>query len=111
VGADTPFRIARDHPDDAHRPRTPSLAGRTVTDSWVYLLSGGENIADPSQALGKMTVEKDVILTDTLLSAFTSAEDVHEVNLAIKAAFTDNDHEDEDDADDEDADHDGAGVR
>ena len=49
-----------------------------------------------------MTVEKDVILTDTLLSDFTSAEDVHEVNLAIKAAFTDNDH---------DADDDGAGVR
>ncbi|RYE37387.1 MAG: hypothetical protein EOP24_49150, partial [Hyphomicrobiales bacterium] len=63
---------------------------RTVTDSWVYLLAGGEDIADPSDALGKMTVEKDVVLTDTLLSALASAQDVHEVNLAIKAAFADN---------------------
>ncbi|WP_172650814.1 hypothetical protein [Rhodococcus opacus] len=62
---------------------------RTVTDSWVYLLADGEDIADPSEALGKMSVEKDVVLTDTLLSAFTSAQDVHDVNLAIKAAFAD----------------------
>jgi len=86
------MRIAREH----HR-----WPVRTVTDSWVYLLSGGEDISDPSQALGKMTVEKDVILTDTLLSDFTSAEDVHEVNLAIKAAFTDNDDDDEHDANEE----------
>ncbi|WKN60497.1 hypothetical protein HJ581_0043080 [Rhodococcus opacus] len=82
------MRIAREH------NRWPV---RTVTDSWVYLLSGGEDIADPSEALGKMSVEKDVVLTDPLLSAFASAEDVHEVNLAIKAAFAD----DEDAADDE----------
>ncbi|MFD9669115.1 hypothetical protein ACFWAY_47455, partial [Rhodococcus sp. NPDC059968] len=62
---------------------------RTVTDSWVYLLAGGEDIADASEALGKMSVEKDTLLTDTLLSAFTSAQDVHDVNLAIKAAFAD----------------------
>ncbi|QTJ70432.1 hypothetical protein HYG77_33385 (plasmid) [Rhodococcus sp. ZPP] len=37
-------------------------------------------------------------LTDTLLNAVASAGDVHEVNLAIKAAFTDHD----DAADDED---------
>ncbi|WP_159928655.1 hypothetical protein [Rhodococcus sp. WAY2] len=54
-----------------------------------------------AEALGKMTVEKDVALTDTLLDALASAADVHEVNLAIKAAFADH----EDAADDE-----GAGV-
>jgi hypothetical protein len=48
-------------------------------------------------------VEKDVNLTDTLLSDFTSAADVHEVNLTIKAAFTDNDH-DADHDDEHDAD-------
>ncbi|WP_411756455.1 hypothetical protein [Rhodococcus sp. DK17] len=62
---------------------------RTVTDSWVYLLSDGEDIADPSEALGKMSVEKDTYLSDPLLSALASAQDVHEVNLAIRAAFAD----------------------
>nr|WP_271209334.1 hypothetical protein [Rhodococcus wratislaviensis]GLK33847.1 hypothetical protein GCM10017611_06900 [Rhodococcus wratislaviensis] len=85
------MRIAREH------DRWPV---RTVTDSWVYLLPEGKDIADPSEALGKMTVEKDVTLTDTLLASMASAADVHEVNLAIKAAFTD--HEDEDAADDDD---------
>ncbi|MGW5153820.1 hypothetical protein ACWERE_49875, partial [Rhodococcus koreensis] len=70
---------------------------RTVTDSWVYLLAGGEDIADPSAALGKMSVEKDTPLTDPLLSALASAEDVHEVNLAIRAAFADDENTDEDD--------------
>ena len=74
------MRIAREH------GRWPV---RTVTDSWVYLLAGGEDIADPSEALGKMSVEKDTLLTDTLLSDLASAQDVHEVNLAIKAAFAD----------------------
>ncbi|MHA4854814.1 hypothetical protein L1080_035670 [Rhodococcus sp. MSC1_016] len=77
------MRIAREH------QRWPV---RTVTDSWVYLLPEEEDIADESGALGKMTVEKDVALTDTLLASMASAADVHEVNLAIKAAFTD--HED-----------------
>jgi hypothetical protein len=62
---------------------------RTVTDSWVYLLADGEDIADPSEALGKMSVEKDTLLTEPLLSALASAQDVHEVNLAIRAAFAD----------------------
>ncbi|WP_370185195.1 hypothetical protein [Rhodococcus wratislaviensis] len=78
------MRIAREH------GRWPV---RTVTDSWVYFLADGEDIADASEALGKMSVEKDVVLADTLLSAFTSAQDVHDVNLAIKAAFA----EEEDD--------------
>ncbi|MBV6757453.1 hypothetical protein [Rhodococcus opacus] len=66
---------------------------RTVTDSWVYLLAEGEDIADPSEALGKMSVEKDTTFTDTLLSAFASAEDVHDVNLAIRAAFAEEEDE------------------
>jgi hypothetical protein len=72
------MRIAREH---GHWPV------RTITDSWVYLLSGGEDIADASEALGKMSVEKDTLPTGPLLSALASAQDVHEVNLAIKAAF------------------------
>ncbi|MDF3312918.1 hypothetical protein P3H15_49235 [Rhodococcus sp. T2V] len=62
---------------------------RTVTDSWVYLLADGEDLADESVALGKMAVEKDTPLTDPLLSALASAQDVHEVNLVIRAAFAD----------------------
>ncbi|MDF3313069.1 hypothetical protein P3H15_50065 [Rhodococcus sp. T2V] len=73
---------------------------RTVTDSWVYLLAGGEDLADESVALGKMAVEKDTPLTDPLQSALASAQDVHEVNLAIRAAF----------ADEEFADDEGEGV-
>jgi hypothetical protein len=75
------MRIAREH------GRWPV---RTVTDSWVYLLSGGEDIADPSEALGTMSVEKDTLLTGPLLSALAPAQDVHEVNLAIRAAFAEN---------------------
>ncbi|MHA4854411.1 hypothetical protein L1080_033490 [Rhodococcus sp. MSC1_016] len=89
------MRIAREH----HR-----WPVRTVTDSWVYLLPEGQDISDPSEALGKMTVEKDVALTDTLLASMASAADVHEVNLAIKAAFTDNQDAAADDDDE------GAGV-
>ncbi|MFE5700500.1 hypothetical protein [Rhodococcus koreensis] len=68
---------------------------RTVTDSWVYLLAEGEDIADPSAALGKMAVEKDTPLTDPLRSALASAQDVHEVNLAIRAAFADDEYTEE----------------
>jgi hypothetical protein len=84
------MRIAREH------GRWPV---RTVTDSWVYLLASGEDIADPSEALGKMSVEKDTLLTDALLSALTSAEDVHDVNLAIKAVFADNEDTEEEEGD------------
>ena len=61
---------------------------RTVTDSWVYLLADGEDVADDSDALGKMSVEKRTVLTEALIEAFTSADDTHEMNLAIKGAFT-----------------------
>ncbi|MGK2237512.1 MAG: hypothetical protein ACI9JD_000055 [Rhodococcus sp. (in: high G+C Gram-positive bacteria)] len=60
---------------------------RTVTDSWVYLLADGEDVADDSDALGKMSVEKRTVLTEALIEAFTSADDTHEMNLAIKGAF------------------------
>ena len=72
---------------------------RTLTDSWVYLLADGEDIADVSEALGKMSVEKDTLLTEALLSALTSAGDVHDVNLAIKAAFADNEDTEEEEGD------------
>nr|WP_271211993.1 hypothetical protein [Rhodococcus wratislaviensis]GLK38295.1 hypothetical protein GCM10017611_51610 [Rhodococcus wratislaviensis] len=78
------MRIAREH---GHWPV------RTITDSWVYLLPGGEDIADPSEALGKMSVEKDTLLTDTLLSDLASAEDMHDVKLTIKAAFAEEDED------------------
>ncbi|MDV7087308.1 hypothetical protein [Rhodococcus opacus] len=78
------MRIAREH------GRWPV---RTVTDSWVYLLPGGEDIADPSDALGKMSVEKDTLLTDTLVSDLASAEDMHDVKLTIKAAFAEEDED------------------
>lgn len=73
------MRIARD---------TGRWPVRTVTDSWVYLLPGGEDVADDSDALGKMSVEKRTVLTEALIEAFTSAGDTHEMNLAIKGAFT-----------------------
>ncbi|MDJ0420034.1 hypothetical protein [Rhodococcus opacus] len=78
------MRIAREH------NRWPV---RTVTDSWVYLLPDGEDIADPSDALGKMSVEKDTLLTDTLLSDLASAQDVHDVKPTIKAAFAEDDED------------------
>ncbi|WP_422631238.1 hypothetical protein [Rhodococcus opacus] len=78
------MRIAREH---GHWPV------RTITDSWVYLLADGEDIADPSDALGKMSVEKDTLLTDTLLSDLASAEDMHDVKLTIKAAFAEDDED------------------
>ena len=61
---------------------------RTVTDSWVYMLADGEDVADDSEALGKMSVEKRTVLTEALIEAFTSTCDTHEMNLAIKDAFT-----------------------
>lgn len=68
---------------------------RTMTDSWVYLLGDGENISDDSDALGKMTLEKHVELTDEMILSFASAETTHDVRLAIAAAYnTDTDEED-----------------
>ncbi|MCK8675308.1 MULTISPECIES: hypothetical protein [unclassified Rhodococcus (in: high G+C Gram-positive bacteria)] len=67
---------------------------RTMTDSWVYLLGEGQDIADDSAALGKMTLEKQVELTDEMILAFAAAETTHEVRLAIAAAYgTDTDEE------------------
>ncbi|TSD40305.1 hypothetical protein FFI94_031610 [Rhodococcus sp. KBS0724] len=64
---------------------------RTVTDSWVYPLPDGVDLADESDALGKMTLEKHAALTEDLATALTDARDTHEINLAIKAVFTDGD--------------------
>ena len=61
---------------------------RTVTDSWVYMLGDGEDIADDSDALGKMSVEKRTTLSEVMIDAFTHADDTHEMNLVIKDAFT-----------------------
>ena len=69
---------------------------RTMTDSWVYLLSDGENIADDSDALGKMTLEKHVELTTEGILSFLLAETPHEIRLAIAAAYdTDTDTDEE----------------
>ncbi|MCB8913950.1 hypothetical protein [Rhodococcus rhodochrous] len=59
---------------------------RTMTDSWVYLVGEGQTLADDSDALGKMVLEKHVELTDEMLLAFAEAETTHEVRLAIAAA-------------------------
>lgn len=67
---------------------------RTVTDSWVYppLPPPGIDIADESDALGKMTLEKSAPpLTENITVMLTDARDTHEINLALKAAFTDED--------------------
>jgi len=64
---------------------------RTVTDSWVYPLPPGIDIADDSDALGKMTLEKRAPLTEDITVMLTDARDTHEINLALKAAFTDED--------------------
>ncbi|TCN53567.1 hypothetical protein EV641_106213 [Rhodococcus sp. SMB37] len=60
---------------------------RTMTDSWVYLLGDGQHIADDSDALGKMTVEKHTRLTDEMLLSFAAAETTHEIRLAIASAY------------------------
>jgi hypothetical protein len=66
---------------------------RTMTDSWVYLVGEGQDLADDSDALGKMTLEKKVELTDEMLLAFASAETTHDVRLAIAAAYGSPDEE------------------
>ncbi|MDZ7910865.1 MAG: hypothetical protein U5O16_03375 [Rhodococcus sp. (in: high G+C Gram-positive bacteria)] len=76
------MRIARD---------TGRWPLRTVTDSWVYPLPPGADIADDSDALGKMTLEKRAPLTEDITLMLTDARDTHEINLALKAAFTDED--------------------
>ncbi|MGB7234866.1 MAG: hypothetical protein WBD41_02695 [Rhodococcus sp. (in: high G+C Gram-positive bacteria)] len=60
---------------------------RTMTDSWVYLVGEGQNIADAGAQLGKMTLEKQVPLADETILAFAAAETTHEVRLAIAAAY------------------------
>ncbi|MEE2061576.1 hypothetical protein [Rhodococcus artemisiae] len=67
---------------------------RTMTDSWVYLVGEGQHIADDSDALGKMTLEKQVELTDEMILSFAAAETTHEVRLAIAAAYGSQDEED-----------------
>lgn len=60
---------------------------RTMTDSWVYLVGEGQNIADEGTQLGKMTLEKQVPLSDETILAFAAAETTHDVRLAIAAAY------------------------
>lgn len=73
------MRIARD---------TGRWPVRTVTDSWVYALPDGVGIADDSDALGKMTLEKCAPLTGDVTTMLTDARDTHEINLALKAAYS-----------------------
>ncbi|USI93066.1 hypothetical protein [Rhodococcus pyridinivorans] len=67
---------------------------RTMTDSWVYLVGEGQDIADDSDALGKMTLEKHVELTDEMILSFAAAETTHGVRLTIAAAYGSQDEED-----------------
>ncbi|QSE72347.1 hypothetical protein [Rhodococcus sp. PSBB049] len=60
---------------------------RTMTDSWVYLLGEADDVADDSSALGKMVVEKQAWLSKDLLAMFATAQDTHEVKLAVDAAY------------------------
>lgn len=60
---------------------------RTITDSWVYLLGDGQDIADDSPALGKMVVEKQAPLTDETILALAEAESTHDLRVALDAAF------------------------
>ncbi|WP_342661382.1 hypothetical protein Rruber_05142 (plasmid) [Rhodococcus ruber] len=60
---------------------------RTMTDSWVYLLGDGDDVADDSSALGKMVVEKQAELSEDLVAVFAAAQDTHETKLAIDAAY------------------------
>jgi hypothetical protein len=60
---------------------------RTLTDSWVYLLPDGVDIADESAALGKMVVEKDARLTAADTAAFAEAQTNHDVALAISGVY------------------------
>ena len=72
------MRIARD---------TGRWPIRTMTDSWVYLLGEQDCVAEDSPALGKMTLEKHVELTDEMLLSFASAETTNDVRIAIAAAY------------------------
>ena len=67
---------------------------RTMTDSWVYLVVEGQDIADDNDALGKMTLEKQVELTDEMLLSFAAVETTHDVRLAIAGAYGFQDEED-----------------
>lgn len=60
---------------------------RTMTDSWVYLTAAEESVADDDTQLGKMSLEKQVTLTDAALLAFASAESTREVRIAIADAY------------------------
>ncbi|WP_137725620.1 hypothetical protein [Prescottella subtropica] len=67
----------------------------TITDSWVYLLAAGQQIADDSDALGKMTVEKHTELTDEMICEFAAAETTHELRAAITQAHSTSTEDDE----------------
>lgn len=59
---------------------------RTVTDSWVYLLGAHEKVADDSEALGKMAVEKQADLTEETIDALLAAHNRKDLAQAIAAA-------------------------
>lgn len=69
---------------------------RTMTDSWVYLLGDGQDVADDSAALGKMSLEKYAPLTDEMILVLAAAETTHDLKVAIANAYsTDDDDESE----------------
>ena len=64
---------------------------RTVTDSWVYPLPPGVDIADDSDALGKMTLEKSAPLTEDITVMLTDARDTHEHFRVLRAGLRERD--------------------
>ncbi len=56
---------------------------RTVTDSWVYPLPEGIDVADESDALGKMTLEKRASLIDELALAPRHPRNQSQKKIAI----------------------------
>lgn len=69
----------------------------TATDSWVYAVPAGVDLADPSDYLGKMVVEKQVVLTEEIREQLLAATTPSSMRAAITAAFGEFD----DDLDDE----------
>jgi hypothetical protein len=59
----------------------------TATDSWVYAVPADVDLADPSDYLGKMVVEKHTPLTDDRRASLLAARTPSEMRAAILTAY------------------------